>query len=253
VGEACSAVNRRYYTVEQMNDYGTYHPGEGETNYYPQISRWYIPSFDEMAFIAKQCKNIDFVNNTTLQQRILQYNIDYPWTNAGFTFPNGIASVGVKIGEELLGANGYVWTSTGSFDVGNTAEYIQATGGAPTANSGIECKQFTKAWAFDFSQLQLNSGESGTIKIKKLHDFNDRAELRLVRMIRCDQRYYDNNSPEKLKNTVWSVPRITENAICNGTGRATNSGEFIPYRSGTIQIQTYPNNLEGTPTIFNDG
>jgi hypothetical protein len=225
IAEGCSVYNRYYYSSEQMKNSG-----------YPQVSRWYVPSIDELGFIANQCVNIN------LQQKL------YGYSGAG---------TGIPIGSSTIGANGYVWSSTGCFDEGVTRQYIQATGGMPWTNSGLEgetispsdsrykqiqCSQFTKAWVMKFPEYNINTQNAPAVsefKIKKAHDFDDRYELRMVRLIRCDQRYYDNSSPELLRNRTWTIPRLTDAAICNGTNQPIN-GTISNYSSSNFNsdIQT---------------
>lgn len=229
IAEGCSVYNRYYYSSEQM-----------KTSGYPQVSRWYVPSIDELGFIANQCVNIN------LQQKLYGYSG---------------AATGIPIGSSVVGANGYVWSSTGCFDEGVTRQYIQATGGMPWTNSGLEgevistsdprysqiqCNQFTKAWVMKFPEYNINTQLPPAVsdfKVKKAHDFDDRYELRMVRLIRCDQRYYDNTSPELLRNRTWTIPRLTDSAICNGTNQPIN-GSISTYSSTNFNSDTQ------TQTIF---
>jgi hypothetical protein len=249
IGEAASVYNRYYYPTETV----------GIT--YPQVSRWYVPSLDELAFIAKQC----FLPTSVIQ------GIDLQTKLVNYAGPD----TGIAIGGDALGVNGFVWTSTGAFDVGITRQYIQATGGAPYTNatpgeevigindprySQIQNHQFTQAWAGKFPNYVPGSpyppAPQGTpaqslIKWKKLSDYQDKAELRLVRLIRCDQRYHTNkppiNTPEVLRNRTWMVPRLTDAAICNGTFNKSilNSPPAQYFASNFTQDPQ-------TPTIFNN-
>lgn len=209
IAEATSAFNRHYYKRDDMASQG-----------FPQVSRWYIPSADELAFIANAC--ID--SNINLQSKI------YNWSGGDESLGAGGGDVpfGIPIGGLNNFANGWVWTSTGSFDEGITQQYIQATGGLPFNNnnsngttSQITCNKFTKAWAMKFPQYQiLNPSEYSNLanqfRIKKADDLDDKYEVRPVRLVRCDQKYYNNSSPEYLRNSVWHVPVLTDAAICNG-------------------------------------
>ena len=214
--------NPGYYGSEYMRDQG-----------YPQVSRWYVPSIDELAFIAAQCQDL----NIDLQQKIR-------------TIQGGI-DIGIQNTQFFQGGSGWVWSSTGTFNEGNTGEYIQATGGQPFVNSGINGQelvdsnsaqyyeqvlrdQFTKAWALKFPVFGSRDNVN-TYRIRKMSDTEDKAELRLVRMIRCDNRYFSNegtpngdkstaqnNVDEPLKNNCWAVPRLTASAIANGTAQANS-------------------------------
>lgn len=233
MSEGCSVYNRQYYTTEYMKASG-----------YPQVSRWYVPSIDELAFIAKQCAE----SGVNLQQKLYEY-------------PNSIGDNGIPIGSSVLGANGYVWSSTGTFDEGVTRQYIQATGGAPCPNNqahpdgyldpyqefpGLYAKdvnaerhpnQFTKAWAMKFPEwnpLTQEPSSPNEFKVRKSHDFNDKHEVRLVRLIRCDQRFlnYQENTSEICVNRMWNIPRLTDAAICNGTSQ--------PRLGGTVNFTVPP-------------
>lgn len=232
IAEGCSVYNRRYYSVEEMKSQG-----------YPQISRWYVPSIEELSFLRIQ----SYVFG--LQQKI--YNYDGP-------------ASGIPIGDRAIGATGWVWSSTGTFHTGITAEYIQATGGVPFKNldssfnaiyspsttgyyNQIETKQFTRAFAMKFPVFNTDTQTEeenftseapdisfGNTWTKKAHDFDDRYELRLVRLIRCDQRYYSNSSQEYAANRLWNVPRLTDAAVCNGTNQPDASGGITYYNSSNI-------------------
>jgi hypothetical protein len=225
--------NPGYYGSEYMRDQG-----------YPQVSRWYVPSIDELAFIAAQCQN----SNIDLQQKIK--NIQ------------GGIEIGSYDSTFLQGASGWVWSSTGTFNEGNTGEYIQATGGQPFINSDINGNiiidtssaqyynqvlrdQFTKAWVLKFGTFndRLTSNQYRT---RKMSDTEDKAELRLVRMIRCDNRYFSNegtaagakstaqtNVNEPLKNNCWAVPRLTASSIANGSEQSTSSAYNNTNRNNT--------------------
>lgn len=248
IAEATSAYNRYYYPTETV----------GIT--YPQVSRWYVPSIEELSFIAKQClpPASPTIPGIDLQPRLVTYN-----------GPN----TGIAIGDSVLGANGWVWSSTGAFDAGATRQYIQATGGVPYTNgpaeeeiltsdprySQIQNSQFTKAWAFRFPEYQVGLDYPPNVTppqagyaIQKADDFNDKYEVRLVRMIRCDQQYHTNkatqiNTSELLRNRVWMVPRLTDAAICNGTSQVSiNSQPPAPYNSLNF------NSDSQSSTIFNN-
>ncbi len=199
-------VNPGYCGPEYMRDLG-----------FPNLSRWYIPSIDELAFIARKC--ID--PSIKLQDKI-------------------VALGGVRIGSQvgsnnLVGATGWVWSSTGTFNETNPSEYVQPTGGVPL-RSGINSyeqsltrSQFTKAWAMRFPDSFVDDPGLAAYKTFKMSDTNAFLELRPVRLIRCDNRYYSNQGDingnsqinsnqytQTIKNNVWAVPRLTASAIANG-------------------------------------
>lgn len=236
--EGASSYNKYYYSSERMISDG-----------YPQVSRWYIPSIDELAFIAKQC--VDY----NLQTKILNYDVN---------------DTGIPLGQ-LPGSDGYVWSSTGTFDETDPAQFKQNTTiSVPNPNSStnlgvgnnqVACEPFTKAWAIKFPQyIDATTPTTGDFYISKKHDSEDRLELRLVRLIRCDQRYHDNNSPEKLRNKTWMVPRLSDSVICNGiaenlstagvantrlTFDSTNHPEYKTPESNVL-YRNNPNNINPT-------
>ena len=84
-------------------------------------------------------------------------------------------------------------------------------------------------------------------RLRKFSDNSDKAEVRLVRMIRCDNRYFKNegtstgqknsttqaNVDEKLKNNCWAVPRLTASAIVNGSEQHSSSAYNNSNRDNT--------------------
>jgi len=188
---------------------------------YLQISRWYLPSIDELGFLAYQCTN----PNVNLQQKIL---------NAVDKF--GASINGIPIGIDTLGATGMVWSSTGTFDEGVTFQYIQDRNGAPVIVQdqqyfgGPTPKQFTKAWAMRFPTFDILSQAPANVSdfsTKKADDLRDRYEVRPVRLIRCDQRFYDDryniqDVPEFIKGSVWLVPKLSPSVVCNGSAQPVN-------------------------------
>ena len=152
--------------------------------HFPKISNWYIPSMDELSFIADKIVNDDL---------------------NGFILSAG----GVPIGDARLSADGWVWSSTGTFNEGNTGEYWQTTNplGIPLATSQtFPVSHGTEAWATQFTT---------NVKVKKANRL-DKNEVRPVRMMRCDGRYYDMNSNPSKYHRFWKVPNLAINNIING-------------------------------------
>jgi len=177
---------------------------------FPQISRWYVPSIDELAFIANACRS----STNNLQQKIANAN-------------------GVRIGDPRILANSWVWSSTASFDEGITKQFLQAnnttpipqndptfTGTTGSSNPLYVTNKFTKAWAIKFDST--TSPTDTNFKVKKADNYNDFYELRPVRLIRCDQNYYDNNDDTAQRNAFWHVPRLSIAAIVKGTQQAND-------------------------------
>lgn len=127
------------------NDYSNSY---GLTGNPSQLSDWYLPSHDEMAFIAANC-----VSDAT--------NPYY----------------GFNLNNELLSNNGvplydWHWTSTGSFDPTNGTEGLYISG---------KPKHGTVAWSmyFDFN------GSSENFKVQK-QSRDTKLKVRPIRAIRCD-------------------------------------------------------------------
>ena len=218
--EGISVWNRTYW-----NDY------DPILDDYPQLSRWYVPSIDELAYIAYNCIN----PTRSLQSKFGLYN-------------------GEKIGSGAVGPNAdWVWSSTKTFDETIVRQYNATS--LDTNSDGIAegeqavqaidtpaltTNRFTKAWAMKFDQgpagFEVNTGLD-KYKIKKADCYRNEYELRPVRMIRCDQKYYNNESPEDLRNNVWFVPKLTPAAIITGqyqrgvtyssTTNTTEPGELL--------------------------
>jgi hypothetical protein len=221
IGEGCSVWNRMYYPVDGPT--GNY-TGKANVvksayralnNQYPSLSHWYIPSMNELAFIAKACKD------EALQQKINDAGgvvIGDPrinnqnWDTAS-SGPTGVNSPNSP--SDIQYRRSYVWTSCGTWKDGATLEYLQKGSSNFERNTSNSNNQFTNAWAIKFDPNTL-SQNINNYKVSKFHDLDDRLELRLVRMVRCDQRYYDQNSPETLKNSFWQVPRLTISSVVCG-------------------------------------
>ena len=164
---------------------------KSESVYSPKLSKWYIPSVDELSFIAHKISSED------LNGKILAAN-------------------GVPIGDSGIGADGWVWTSTGTFNEANQNEYIQTKGiGYPaTSNDAPQynVKHGTEAWAMKFNQTNISD-----IKIGKKNRL-DKYEVRPVRMIRCDGKYYDINSTDNTLNNpakYWNYWNMAELPLAN--------------------------------------
>ena len=195
---------------------------------FPQISRWYVPSIDELAFIANACRS----STNNLQQKIANAN-------------------GVRIGDTRIQANGWVWSSTASFDEGITKQFLQAnnttpipqndptfTGTTGSSNPTYVTNKFTKAWAIKFDPTTPAPIDTN-FKVKKADNYGEFYELRPVRLIRCDQNYYDNNDDTAQRNAFWNVPRISISAIVNNRDQFNNSF----YANNNFNIEQIPSYL----------
>lgn len=246
ISEALSVMNRHYYPYELfhggfMNGLSAENASGSLFNFNPaffNISPWYVPSADELAYIAKACLDPSF----NLQQKILDWKLTEDKTNPEniLVTNDGRQYKGVPIGDSSIDADGWVWTSTGSFDEGITAQYIQAVGGLPERNNA-DTSKFTKAWAMKFPIFENDScylNKRNDFRVKKADDHNDRYEVRPVRLVRCGsygpnttQITNDNTSlnfeqfgyakyDTKLAHNTWVVPKLTDSIIVNGTSTA---------------------------------
>ena len=153
----------------------------------------------------------------------------------------------------LTGINGqedntsYVWSSTGAWKDGATAQYLQNDTFSAINPTVGSAKQFTNAWAMKFDP-STSSQTVSNYKVSKFDDFRDRLELRLVRMIRCDQRYYDNANINHLaKTSFWMVPRMTISSIA--LGGIPTSNATTPTKYSLSPIDKW-NIFNETSTIF---
>jgi hypothetical protein len=151
------------------NDYQNSH---GLTANPEQLSDWYIPSHDELAFIAANT-----VNDST--NKYYGFNV-----NQYLLANNGIPLYG------------WHWSSTGSFDTGITGEGIY-TSGKPEHGS--------VAWGMYFD----SSGQIENYKVKK-ENRTEELKIRPIRAMRCDGLYPDSTSdsyklwkvPDLLRNIL---------------------------------------------------
>lgn len=155
--------------------------------YYPKASQWYIPSIDELSFIANKIANANL---------------------------NGIIAGhgGVPIGDSTVGAAGWVWSSTGTFDEGITLEYIQTVStNAGTSAGYYPVKHGSKAWAMNFG----DQTDVTNIKIKKESRLA-KFEVRPVRLIRCDGQYYDSTTAPARLSRFWKMPSLAISDVIYG-------------------------------------
>lgn len=131
-------------------------------------SQWFLPSHDELAFIAAHC----------VRDGSSPYSFDL---NTELLINGGVPMTG------------WYWTSTGSFD------------GSSGANEGIrESSGVTAgsvAWAMYFSP----EGDLERFKSSRKNRYQNKYKVRPIRLIRCDGNYgvtADNTSK------AWSIPTI---------------------------------------------
>ena len=122
-----------------------------------QVSQWFIPSYDEMAYLSAMCSNdngvyYDFDLNTAL------------------------------LSMDKTPFVGWHWTSTGAFDIeNNEGEYSE---------SGVTAG--TSAWAMYFSQ----SGTPSDFKSGRKNRHENKYQVRPIRLVRCDGNYGVTGSDE---------------------------------------------------------
>jgi hypothetical protein len=130
---------------------------QGNTANAAQVSQWYLPSYDEMAYLAALCAN------------------------------DGDIYYGFDLNTALLSQNktpitGWYWTSTGGFDVRN--------GEGEYSTSGVSAG--TVAWATYFSE----TGVPSSFKSARKNRIDNRYKVRPVRLVRCDGNYGATGSDE---------------------------------------------------------
>jgi hypothetical protein len=275
VAEGCSIWNRLYYPVDDPStdtitpthsanghNVRPFKPYVGESSLIiPQISRWYVPSIDELAFIAKACKD------ENLQQKIIdangikigavEINNTQGWLQTANPLPTGIN------GQSDI--RSYVWSSTGTWKDGATLQYVQRDlTGSSLWNTAVDpatsqtdpgltfgTHQFTDVWAMKFDPN--NPANANNYKVSKLNDYKDRLELRLVRLVRCDQRYYNDGPSEQpgfgyatTRTKFWQVPRLTLSTVASGGNPLSYAGTVTKYIGADFNGSAYVE----LPTIF---
>ena len=134
-----------------------------------RLSGWYIPSHDELAYIAGKC-----ISDSE------DFNLNH------YLFQEG----GVPF-------NGWHWTSTGAFDetkgqTGGTGEGIA---------NGLSADAGTLAWALNFDV----NGNSDEFYVAKKHRTHNKYKVRPIRMLRCDGQYATGGSENK---KLWDLPKV---------------------------------------------
>ena len=120
-----------------------------------EVSSWYIPSHDELAFIAENC-----ISNNSYNFNLNSYLL----ANGGSPY------------------TGWYWSSTGAFDetkgiTGGHQEGVMVSGA--TADPG------TVAWAMKFDI----DGSHDRFLVGKKNRTHNTYQVRPIRMIRCDGKY----------------------------------------------------------------
>jgi len=156
---------------------------------FPKISNWYIPSMDELSYLAEQIANNNLNGKISL---------------AG----------GIPLGDSRLGADGWIWSSTGTFNEGATSEYTQmnSVDPAPTESSpAFPVAHGNEAWT-----IKIDLNDLKNPKFKKANRVENKHEVRPVRLVRCDGNYYSTESNPARYWRFWAIPSIPIDNIING-------------------------------------
>jgi len=145
----------------------------GVTGNIENLSDWYIPSHDELAFIASKCM---IGSESNLNVQIL--------TNNGTPFDN------------------WYWTSTGSFDVGDRDIRGSTAEGVYDSSTGVSAG--TVAWAIKFD----SDGRKNMFKVAKKKRTENTYHVRPIRFIRCDGQYVTGGTGEAGNSKLWNLPQI---------------------------------------------
>jgi len=142
-----------------------------------RVSSWYIPSHDEMAFIASNC--VGDYNGFNLNAKLLQ--------------------------EDGVPLNGWHWTSTGAFNevkgmtLGIGEGIINPVGA--TGPAGVTADPGTLAWAM---KLDVDGG-MGNFKVGKKNRTHNTYQVRPVRLVRCDGNFANK---EDINYKLWKLPNV---------------------------------------------
>ena len=137
-----------------------------------RLSDWFIPSHDELSFIASKCiSNDKFDLNTSL------------------------------FGEGYVPFEGWYWTSTGAFDETKGITLGVGEGIINPNIQGVTADPGSLAWAMNFD---INGDENEFLIAKKNRTHN-KYKVRPIRLLRCDGQYATGES-ENVK--LWNIPRV---------------------------------------------
>jgi hypothetical protein len=146
----------------------------GQTGDNPaEVSNWYLPSHDEMAFIAANCTSDDDYYNFNLNVKLMEH--------------------------EGVPMDGWHWTSTGAFD-----EYAGSTLGSGVSGEGVvlsdgSVQSGSEAWAMHFNA----NGDINDFFTYKANRLQNKYKVRPVRLVRCDGKYLAGDD-----DLLWRVPKV---------------------------------------------
>ncbi len=196
--------------------------GVNKNIYYPNppfMSPWYIPSPDELAFIARKVA-VNGLNAKILSAGGDALRGEY-WTSSGaFDFV-------VNKNDHVNNPEGLLFTTIpGAEGEGGTAAapYVGITfdrtdNRVQSTSSAVQIKgHMTKAWTQEFPDNPDSSKDSFGFKNYKRDKFNHLAKVRAIRLVRVDARYpkvfYDKNTPTQSGPWVdsnarlWYIPAV---------------------------------------------
>jgi len=146
----------------------------------PEVSSWYVPSHDELAFIAENC----------IADNSYDFNLNsYLLANGGSPY------------------NGWYWTSTGSFDETKGFTGGDGEGIMVSSNSGATADPGSVAWAMKFDV----GGDEDKFLVGKKNRTENTYQVRPIRIIRCDGKYSNDKLTKMPKMLRDSDKNINQN------------------------------------------
>jgi hypothetical protein len=150
--------------------------GEGVSGPHPYISDWYLPSHDEMSFIAANCIGL------------YGYDLNDKITQSG--------------GRPITG---WHWTSTGSFNetLGVTGENVEGV----MDNTFLSPDPGSVAWAMYFPESGIDQNNMKYFTHKK-NRFTNKYKARPIRLVRSDLKYpFQGSTGESNNAKLWYIPK----------------------------------------------
>jgi len=143
----------------------------GVTGNVSNLSDWYIPSHDELSYIASSCL---FDSEFNINIEIMK--------NGGTPF------------------DGWYWSSTGSFDVGDRDIRGSTAEGVYDSTTGVSAGSV--AWAIKFDA----DARKNMFKVAKRNRTENTYQVRPIRFIRCDGQYVTGGTGEAGNSKLWNLP-----------------------------------------------
>jgi|TARA_R110002074_G_scaffold110497_1_gene237639 hypothetical protein len=145
----------------------------------PEVSDWFIPSHDELSFIAANCIDTS-PYNFNLNSKLI--------AEGGTPF------------------DGWYWSSTGAFDEtkgftgGGTGEGI-VNSSSGLGIDGLTADPGSLAWAMKFN----TNGNENLFRVAKKNRIYNKHKVRPIRLIRCDGMYSTGGSENE---KLWKIPKV---------------------------------------------